>query len=385
MSKEMCFDATIIGAGVTGLMLTKKLSEIGMKVALVEKEEKFASGPSTRNEGWLHRGTYHATSIVDKDLAMQVARRCIYGHEEIRRYAPEAIEEPDSSSYALVKNQDKVDDVLDRWDSAGVVFSPIDKAKLAMRLPEVRLGSISKAFEVADVSVNTRILYRKLLFDAEKAGSTHMPSARLSFDPLDPQKSMLIRNDGDKQKISSSVYIHANGYGMKEEFEEQFGVEIPLRYWKSHLLLTQRLTSQSVFCIDPNEAAMINHGDISIVGMNEDAVEVAEPDYVPISEKVTNIIEATQRLFSNSEGKFAKPVACVKVDVADSKYDKRSLGLKIFEPITDHICVLPGKMTEAPYTTDAMVRIVYDRLDGDGPIALRPMDRITLYQFPQKI
>jgi L-2-hydroxyglutarate oxidase LhgO len=70
-------------------MLAKKLGYLGFSIVLVEQEEQFAGGASTRNEGWLHRGTYHANSIKDKNTAIQVARRCIYGYEQISKYAPE--------------------------------------------------------------------------------------------------------------------------------------------------------------------------------------------------------------------------------------------------------------------------------------------------------
>lgn len=78
MRKSISVDVAIVGAGVAGLMLTKKLSDLGFKVALIEKSSCVADGPSTRNEGWLHRGTYHAASIQDRSSAVQVARRCIY-------------------------------------------------------------------------------------------------------------------------------------------------------------------------------------------------------------------------------------------------------------------------------------------------------------------
>jgi L-2-hydroxyglutarate oxidase LhgO len=57
------FDVVVVGAGAAGLMTAQKLSQLGMSVALIEQKPTVASGPSTRNEGWLHRGTYHAASI----------------------------------------------------------------------------------------------------------------------------------------------------------------------------------------------------------------------------------------------------------------------------------------------------------------------------------
>src|SRR5689334_3121047 len=97
-------EVVVVGAGVAGLMLFKKLATLGVSTLLVEKLPLAANGPSTRNEGWLHRGTYHATSIRDRGQAIQVAQRCIYGFEQIRAYAPECLEETTTSSIAVLRD-----------------------------------------------------------------------------------------------------------------------------------------------------------------------------------------------------------------------------------------------------------------------------------------
>jgi len=51
MGKKIQTSVTIIGAGVTGLMLAKKLSALGIDVILIETGDKLANGASTRNEG----------------------------------------------------------------------------------------------------------------------------------------------------------------------------------------------------------------------------------------------------------------------------------------------------------------------------------------------
>jgi L-2-hydroxyglutarate oxidase LhgO len=71
MSTEIKTDISIVGAGVTGLMLTNKLTDLGYRVALVDRQSCAAGGPSTKNEGWLHKGTYHATSIANEDQSVQ--------------------------------------------------------------------------------------------------------------------------------------------------------------------------------------------------------------------------------------------------------------------------------------------------------------------------
>ena len=160
-------DVVVIGAGVAGLMLTKKLADLGISLALIERNEKSAMGPSTKNEGWLHRGTYHANSIKDRQMAIQVSRRCIYGYEQVVRYAPEAVEDINIPSFAVLKNEELYDDVISRWKEADVSFVEMNKNSVEHILPEINAENVSSIFRVKDLGINTRILYSKLLTHSE--------------------------------------------------------------------------------------------------------------------------------------------------------------------------------------------------------------------------
>ncbi len=374
MAKEskQSFDVTVVGAGVAGLMLTKKLSELGLSTALVEKQSKLAGGPSTRNEGWLHRGTYHATSIKDRSNAIQVARRCIYGHEQIKKFAPEAVEDVDLPSFALVRNLDKVNEVVSRWDEANVLYKSVLLKHLSNLEPNVRTEEVAEAFQVNDVGINTRLLYRKLLTSSEKAGARIFAGTDLVF--RSPEEAEMKR-DGETQPFESKLFVYTAGYGVKQLLESSFNISVPLRYWKSHLMVVPRLTRSSIFYLDPREAAMMNHGEYSIVGLNEDAFVCDNPDYECLEQGIKNIHEAMRRLFYNFDKSRNMPVACIKTDLAEKSAAARSLNISVSEPLPNHICVLPGKMTESPYVTDFVTRMVYEKINDDL-IALRPMDTI---------
>ncbi len=365
------YDVAVVGAGVAGLMLTRKLAEIGLNTALIERSDQLAGGPSTRNEGWLHRGTYHATSISERNSAIQVARRCIYGHEQIKSFAPEAIEDIDRLSYATTRDPDRIAEITSRWDEAGVYYKQIGPKELQAREPNVNIKGIAGAFEVGDLGINTRLLYRKLLQSGLRAGATIFPGAEVEFSaPAEAQ----ITVEGDTKSLDARLFIHTAGYGVRELIEANFGVKMPLRYWKSHLMITSRLTQSAVFCLDPEEAALMNHGIRSLVGLNEDAVQTDGPDYDLIDENTERLRKATEKSFvkTTDDGVF---VACIKTDIIEKTEAARSLSISVSEPVPNHLCVLPGKMTEAPFVTDVVTNLVYNRMEDDM-IALRPMDTI---------
>lgn len=369
-------DVLLVGGGITGLMAAHKLSDLGLRVSLIEKQQTLASGPSTRNEGWLHRGTYHASSIRNRAAAIQVARRCIYGHEQLQRFAPEAVEDASIPSLALMRDEASIPEAISRWNEANVHYRAISHAEAKKIVPEASFDGASGIFQVADVSLNTRILYRKLMVLAKKSGCEfHLG---VDIELIDGQNVVTRSQEGERKIFNAKKVVYSSGIGAKEIFQKFHGLELPIRYWKSHLVVTKRLASAGVFFLDPQEAAMMHHGDVSIVGFNEDALLSAEPSYDVIPERAENLRKGIRRIFPLWNERDALNVACVKVDYVTDLASARSLNIAISEPIAGHVLVLPGKMTEAPYLTDVLVSYIHDKVDHPD-IALRPCDQFQAF------
>lgn len=365
-------DVVVLGGGITGLMLTAKLAQLGVRTLLLEQGPTFAGGPSTRNEGWLHRGTYHATSIREETTALQVARRCIYGHGQIRAIAPEAVEDIDSSSFALTHEKERIAEIEERWQTAGVIYRKVSRNEFMRSAPEVDISNVAAAYEVADKGIDTRVLYGKLLAQLRRNGATAVTGAQISS--FETSNTALVQYRDSVQKITANTFVYATGYGTRQTMQQLLGIDLPLRYWKSHLYITSRLSRPAVFSLDPQHAAMMNHGEFSIVGLNEDAVESDVPDNKVIDARATLLKDSVAKLFQSYDPSApGRVVACIKTDLAEKTGMARSLAVSISEPTPGHISVLPGKMTEAPYVTDVLTRFVYNRI-GDSEIAFRPMD-----------
>ncbi len=101
------------------------------------------------------------------------------------------------------------------------------------------------------VGINTRLLYRKLLTASEKSGAQIFPGTTLAFH--NPEEAELVHN-GETQPIESKLFVYTSGYGVRQLFESNFNISVPLRYWKSHLMVVPRLTKSSVFYLDLHEA-----------------------------------------------------------------------------------------------------------------------------------
>ena len=65
-------DAVVIGAGVVGLAVARALAQAGREVLILEAENAFGTGTSSRNSEVIHAGIYYPTGSLR-------ARLCVHG------------------------------------------------------------------------------------------------------------------------------------------------------------------------------------------------------------------------------------------------------------------------------------------------------------------
>jgi glycine/D-amino acid oxidase-like deaminating enzyme len=372
--KSKNFDVTIVGAGLSGLTLAKKLGEIGLRVALIERDKQLAAGASTRNQGWLHTGAYHAATVDDRQTAIRIARACTYGYEQISRYAPEAIEDVDLLTFALATKGSSIEDFTSRWDEADIAYRPLTLNQLRDAVPAIVTDGLSGAFAVRDVCVNTRLLCKKLLRDSVRAGASVFSATNITFRT--PHEAQLLSPDNELQDIESTLFVYSAGAGIRDLLQAQFSIHIPLRFWKSHLLVFDRLTRNNLFCLASGAANVMNHGQRSIVGLTRDAFECPDHQLDVVADRADEILASLRGLLQLDRTVRFMAYSCIKVDVLEEQMPTVSglgLGISIWEPIPDHICAIPGKMTAIPYMTDTLTRMIFARI-GDNDITLRPHD-----------
>jgi L-2-hydroxyglutarate oxidase LhgO len=72
-------DCIVVGAGVVGLALARELAAAGREVVLLEAEERFGTGTSSRNSEVLHAGMYYPAGSLK-------ARLCVQGNPLLHDY-----------------------------------------------------------------------------------------------------------------------------------------------------------------------------------------------------------------------------------------------------------------------------------------------------------
>lgn len=386
MKNLLKVDVVVIGGGVAALFLAKKLTECGFSVAVVEKADYLVSGAGIKNEGWGHRGTYHAAAIPDRRIALQVAERAAEGYKQIMHFAPEVVEDPDTSAYALLKNGLMVDEVKSRWDEAGIPYREICHNCFNKIEPSVKTQDVASIFEVNDVSLNTRKLFEKLRDCAQEKGARFFTKTEICY--FKDKTARLKGQIGSPDWLQARLFVHASGFGMKEFFKSKLSIELPFRFWKSHLLDLPRVSKHGIFYLDKGEATLMHHGDWSIVGSNADQLSVAEPSFESVEEIAETVKQALHRLIEGVDLTKAFARACIKVDMkpeedldlCEGGYARPQLNAAYGKPISGHIWMLPGKMTEAPYLADLVIKEICEGLNkgrsfgkGEGNPGISPV------------
>src|SRR3569623_1171126 len=75
-------ECVIVGAGVVGLAIARRLARAGREVVVLEAAEAIGTGTSSRNSEVIHAGIYYAAGSM-------MARMCVSGKHALYRYCGE--------------------------------------------------------------------------------------------------------------------------------------------------------------------------------------------------------------------------------------------------------------------------------------------------------
>lgn len=372
LSRSFRSDVVIVGGGVMGLLTAKKLTDLGQTVTLLEESSTIAHGASIKNHGWLHRGTAHAISIKDNEQAKYVVQKLIYGYEYLKSYAQECVEEPFSPVFSVTQDEKLASHAVATWDNLGVNYEKISREDFVKIDPFVNPNLPFHIFKSADLQINNRMLFQKLLTDINNKNGVVINEASYLYSD---DNEIEVSSKGEIFTVSADTFIYCTGANLKETYRKLTGRSIGVSFWKSHLVFLPRINPHSLVSLDRDQPIIINHGETSIVNRAYDEVECEEPDYSINLQQVELAFDSLCNMYPcarnlKSELQY---IACVKPSVHIEDASRHSVDSQIFEPIPNHFFVLPGKMTEAPYVADELLHRLYQKLDF-AEITPRPID-----------
>ena len=197
----------IIGAGVIGLAIAKKLCEQGREVLILEKEKSFGMGISSRNSEVIHAGLYFKPEMLKTKL-------CVSGKEQLYQYAKERGIPHKRCGKLLVAcsdaEQSKLKQIRLNAESCGVFdLEPLNASQCQRLEPDI--SALEGLYSPSSGVIDSHSLMLSLLGDIENNGGQAAFNIDISAIEKNSHGFKVTLRDG--YQISSNNLINAAGLG----------------------------------------------------------------------------------------------------------------------------------------------------------------------------
>jgi glycine/D-amino acid oxidase-like deaminating enzyme len=355
--KVITTDAVVVGAGILGLMLAKRLLDFGQKVVLIDKSLTVANGASAMNHGWVHQGSAPSLTANNKEHARAIVKKLQYGHDFYKNYAPECFDEPFESTYAVTADAVKAARAREIWPDAGLDFDELTAKEFSEIDSNLDPDAAKYFFRVPESRINNRLLLLKLLTDIRTRGGIVFMGADYEYEG---EHDIRVIANNESWPIRSNMFFYSTGINLSDSYHKFTGRTLDIQYCKSHLMYLPRFTEASAIGLDPGTPIVINHGNVSVVNRSFDETPAeSNTDLALDMEEIERSLDVLYTHYPNARRLRPHTVtakAFLKPFVATTQTAGRhSADQSIFEPRPGHIFALPGKMTAAPYVADTII------------------------------
>ncbi|HXR50002.1 MAG TPA: FAD-dependent oxidoreductase, partial [Verrucomicrobiae bacterium] len=305
-------DAIVIGSGIQGLLLAKRLVDYGQTVAILERASTIAKGSSSKNHGWLHQGTTHSLSAKDTAQAEMIARQLQYGHAFYKSYAPECFDEPILNSYAVTNDANRAEYARRRWQHSNVPFKELSAEEFFRLEPDINRSAVSYFFQVADSRINNRLLFSKLLTELTAKKALILTEA--NYEYLHDYELLVMAKQGE-YTLNAPLFFYATGTGTEAAHQKLMHTSLGVECFKSQLLFMPKVSRHSVIDIDYSSPIIVNHGELSAVNRSHDDVVSDGTEPVVDEQEVERALSSLAALYPNAKKlrrEQITAVACLK-------------------------------------------------------------------------
>ena len=276
-------DTIVIGAGVVGLAVARRLALAGHEVLILEAQATFGTQTSAHNSEVIHAGLYYPTGSHKLSL-------CVRGKELLYRYCAERAIPYRRLGKLLIANDKSelatLNSYSQRATSNGVPLEPLTAADVRRLEPAVR--AIAGLYSESTGIIDSHQLMLALLADAEQAGAmlvTHTPvvAGKVESDGI------LLRTGGDEPfELRCRILINSAGLYAQELARRLEGFPServpPTFYAKGHYFtLSGRAPFQHLVYPMPDHAGLGIHVTLDLGGQCKFGPDVSgwpvSPDY----------------------------------------------------------------------------------------------------------
>ncbi|RTL50135.1 MAG: NAD(P)/FAD-dependent oxidoreductase [Rhodocyclaceae bacterium] len=227
-------DCVVIGAGVVGLAVARRLAAAGREVVIVEAEDAIGTGISARNSEVIHAGIYYPRGSLK-------ARLCVAGRKQLYDYcaqrgiahrrcgklivatAPHQL--PDLARIAEAARANGVDDLAPLSAEEARVLEPALSCVAALHSPSTGI-------------VDSHGLMLSLLGDAERDGAVLALKSRVTGGAVGPDGIELTVESDGVMTLRARTVVNCAGLGAQSVARALAGLPAvsvpPLHYAKGN-------------------------------------------------------------------------------------------------------------------------------------------------------
>ena len=275
--------AIIVGAGFTGCATAHDLALRGFQVTVVERGD-IASGASGRTHGLVHSGGRYC--VNDHESAVE----CISENTILRRIASQCIEPNGGLFVGLDESDLAFADAFEQGANAcGIPIERLIPQKALQLEPNIN-PKLAVAYLVPDGTFEPLRFALAFAASAKVNGASFLVYTEVERLLLDGRGNVVgvavwDRASGDKRELRGDIVINATG-AWAGQMAARAGAQVPIKPTPGVMVaFDRRLTQRPI-----NRLNKPSDGDIllpqrSMVVVGTTSFEVAEPDYVPVTEE----------------------------------------------------------------------------------------------------
>ena len=218
-------DAAVIGAGVAGLAIARRLALAGHDVVLLEKNAHFGMETSSRNSEVIHAGIYYPKGSLKARLCAE-GKRLLYAFCESHGVGFKRLGKLIVATQA--GQQAKLEEIMQAAADNGVNdLTRLRKADIAALEPELFAaeGLLSPSTDIID----SHQYMLALLGGAEGAGAHLVRSAKVTaIARADDGYRLTVDNDGEELSLECRILVNSGGLwaqhvaGLVEGLDQRF-------------------------------------------------------------------------------------------------------------------------------------------------------------------
>lgn len=263
----------VVGAGVVGLAAARALAMTGRDVLLLEAEQQYGSGSSSRNSEVVHAGIYYAAGSL-KARACVAGRRLLYDFCETHGVACRRV------GKLIVATRDEemgqLAEIEQKARSNGLVGADealrlLSRAEVAEREPEV--SCVGALLSPSTGIVDSHALMLALLGSAQRHGAELSVGSRAVGGRVLPSGRLLLQAecDGETLELECDEVVNSAGHGAPAVAAALGGVPADLvpapRYAKGNYFgLVGRSPFRGLVYPVPQQAGLGVHATVDLAG-----------------------------------------------------------------------------------------------------------------------